>query len=310
MKSPSPKIVILAFSIVWFASIVQAAQINVTLDFKEFGHLPQGLEDSCLSTAMANSFRFLENHYPKTYDNKLTGKTDDDLKAARDKLRDGYTAPDGTKRTGTGCPSSGFSFKQIWEGKVFYVEDFAPRTTIFAGMQKLDTITRKDIDTTGWHMGDKITKANPTFDFLLQELRNEEDVEFGWMGGGFDHEMTLAGLHLDDKNDNGKLDAGETASIDYIDPENPSKTITGLNLAVDKDGFLTFTYDNGKGKTVAGVQIYSAYSESPKKGPGGAPAPATIGLFVFGSVFLIGWGRWRTVARRMCPSRDRMLDDR
>jgi hypothetical protein len=270
---------------------VHAKPIDIELPYGEFGHLAQALADSCLSTSMANSFRFLDMHYSTTYDSKLTGKTDADLAAARDKLRDGYTLPDGTKRSGTGCPSSKFSFKQIWEAKVDYIGDFAPKTTVFAGMQKIDTITGKDLDTTGWKLGDKITKANPSFEFLLSELEHREDIEFGWRGGGFDHEMTLTSIHLDDKNDNRKLDAGEEAWIDYIDPAKPTKTFKGLGLKL-KDGFLTFTYDNGT-KKIEEVQIYSVYSESP------IPEPTTVALLAVGIAALAA--RRRSIAAMMAP---------
>ena len=190
-------------------------------------------------------------------------------------------------RSGTGCPSTGFSFKQIWEGKLSYIFDFAPDTSVFSGMQRIDTITGMDLDTTGWFMGDKIIKANPTFAYFLNELRKGEDVEFGWRGGGFDHEMTLTSIHLTDANNNGTLDAGETASIDYIDPADPSRTMTGTNLTIDRDGFLTFKYSDA----LLTVQIYSAYSESP------VPEPATVTLLVLGGLLLAAY-RWRRAPYR------------
>lgn len=290
MKS---KILVLSIALLGLAPTAWADMIDAQLPYGEFGHLGNA-GDSCSATSIINSFRFLENHYPKIYGNSLTGKTNADLENARDKLRDGYTNSDGVKRLGTGCPSSKFSFKQIWEAKVQYLEDFAPKKTAFLGMQKIDTITGKDLDTKGWLKEDSITKANPSFAFLLKEIQDGEDVEFAFVGKNqdgqnVDHMMTLTSVHFDDVNNNKSRDAGEKAWIDYLDPESPG-ALSGKKELGEKDGFLTFDYTLGDVK-VMGAQIYLAYSESPLP----VPEPSEMALLGFGLFAALGanWQRKR-----------------
>ncbi|HXG12846.1 MAG TPA: hypothetical protein VNK04_24020, partial [Gemmataceae bacterium] len=117
----------------WFLTVGSASAeiISAQLPYDQFGHLSnQGA--SCAATAVANSFRFLENRYPGIYDQRLTGDPNDpnSLAAARDRIRDGWQTGTNPPRPGMGCGPSPDVF---WATKIQYIEDFAPGTTAFAG---------------------------------------------------------------------------------------------------------------------------------------------------------------------------------
>lgn len=248
---------LIAQALLVIAPLAQSAMVGVQLNYADFGHL-ENFGSACFATSVANSMRYLENRYPTVYNGALTGN---DLEAARDRLRDGWTSPGGVNRAGTGCPGT---FQSQWEGKVHYFEDFAPGTTTFAGM--IDP----RIGTNGWYRGNLLANALPTFEFLLNELMHGEDVEIGFFKGQLSHAVTLTSLFFDDLNGNLMWDAAtEAAKIDYLDPNHTDQLYqSALTLA---GGFLTFNWNNGGANApVNGVQIFMAYAESP------APEPTTL----------------------------------
>ena len=269
----------------------QANWVGVQLNYDRFGHLAnQGA--SCAATATANSFRFLENQYPTRYANDpLTGG---DPATARDRLRDGWTAPGGAQRAGMGC---GPAPRVWWNTKVTYVNDFAPGTTTFGG-QFAGSFFNDALGTTDYGLnlftpGGIVQDRPPTFEFLLQELRQGEDIEIAFQAaGGVDHAMTLTSLHFDDQNFNDVWDGNEAATLDYLDPNNPTqlferplrrvtKTVNGTDYA-----FLEFDWANGGVNPQANnAFIYLAFTESP------VPEPATIVLVATGLLLVVVLGR-------------------
>ena len=245
------------------ATSASAVEISVTKDYALYGHIwntddgtstgsPVGW---CASTAVMNSFIYLENKYPWLYDTMLSGG---DPVAARNALN----AMMGT------CTAA-----EVWEGKLEFLDTYAPGTTIVGAMVPWDT--------TGWSNASSLLSGPPTWDVMWQELEACEDVELAIYSydNDYAHMLTLTSMHLDDLDGDGTWDPGqETASIDYLDPNNP----TGLFEATVSyvDGVIAFEWHNGGYNTPDDVWIGVAYWESP------VPEPATILLLGLGGVAL------------------------
>ena len=255
--------------VLFTTSIAAADPIGRVLPFENYGHLENGTDANgngqCTATALINSFQFLTNQYRTVYDgtNLLPG-AGTDLQTARDKLHSGWTH-NGNTRAGTGpCPSGIQTYKNIWESKQFWFQDFAPNTTTFAGMIATDAI-----NIANWFGRANLMAAPPSFDFLLREITNGEDVElFFNIGTTSAHTVTVNGIQCDDVNDNKKCDPGEKQTLHYIDPNNPMMPFTTqLNLV---NGNLTFNWNNGGANPAADVTVVAAFAESP------VPEPATM----------------------------------
>ena len=270
--------------------------VDVQLPYDQFGHL-WNTEDGtatgtskgwCAPTAIANSFKFLETRYPTIYDQKLTAG---DLLGTRNLLQDGWLSPGNDIRKGTGCGN----VKDVWEAKVYWVEDFAPNTTIFDGMIKYPG---EDLST--WHGGGVLQNADPTFKFLWGELDHKEDVELGfWWEMVVDgekkkvgHMVTLTSLKFCDKDDDGIWDwdpadpadpGNEVAKLDFIDPNDP--TAPTWDILTLTGGALHFDYTHGG--TDYDATIYIAYTESP------VPEPLTMAGLMLGVGCLVRYVRDR-----------------
>ncbi len=227
-------------------------------------------DNSCAPTATMNSFTFLTNMYGEVYGNSLIGGQANWTEAA--KLLAGPAYMKTSSETGT--------TEGNWvSGKVGYLENFAPGMTIYNGMDSDDTDNRPEWD----------KNANPTIDFLVNELSAGADVEIGIDGGdGLGHVLTLTGVVWDDRNGDKKFDAGDTLTLNTIDPANPTvNTPLTLSPALTDGGPMTISSGAYSNYVLTG-----ALAESP------VPEPSTFGLVGFGVIsFAVGAYR----RRRMPP---------
>jgi len=247
--------------IVLFGSTARADWVEIQKDYELYGHVWNTDDGTgtgngvscCCPTATINSFRYLEQKYPFLYDTNLTKG---DIVGARDDLAYGWAERAGS---GMGCPSS---YKDIWQNKLWYIEDFAPNTTVFSGMVNTNVA--------GWYRAeDLVGGAYPTWDYLWEELGKCEDVEIGIQPvvTGDGHCLTLTSLKFSDDNDNGVWDTTEARKIDYLDPNNPTQLFEA-DLSVGAGGRLEFTWHNGGYNGPQLVYIDLAYAESPIPEPG------------------------------------------
>ena len=257
---------------------VNAGTVQIQLPYVEFGHVyntDTGLAGGipvpwCAPTATANSFQFLESHYPAVYGNKLTGGNVINM---RNKLATGWLSPGGVQRGGMIIGVQGASNRSWWENKVWYIEDYAPGTTVFAGMVETDP--------TGWHRGGDLIWGSPIWQWLWQELLDGEDVEIGIdIGTSIGHALTLTSMSFNDLDGDLQWDPNETRNIDYLDPNNPSMLFTGAVQQNLVGGRLQFWWNNGGANPNGWATIDLAYSES-------IPEPAALSVLVLGVVAML-----------------------
>jgi hypothetical protein len=204
------------------ASAAMATVYSVSLDHTMFGNLDQndvpackdeeGNSFACGPTAAVNSFVWLQNRYPHVYDSKLIPEQDLDLN------EDGEVnfydhmiavAIELSKPEYMDCAAcqGGTAISTFISGKQQYIEDQIPGVTEYAFQNMFDP-----------------NSEHPTWQFLYNELRGEEDVEL--LIGFYDeqneriggHYVTLTTFHLDDGNNDGLIDQDEGAFIEFIDP--------------------------------------------------------------------------------------------
>jgi hypothetical protein len=154
-------------------------------------------------------------------------------------------------------------------GKMNYINTYAPGTTIFAGMDSDNTVNRP-----AWDLN-----ASPTVNFLLQELRAGEDVELGIdPSSGIGHVLTLTGLTWNDADNNGAFNAGDTLTLNIIDPANP---LVNTPLTLNPGNTMTIS-----GGPYNNYLLTGALAES-------VPEPASLGLMILGGLLGIRRLFWR-----------------
>ena len=152
---------------------------------------------------------------------------------------------------GTSIPG-GTTAQGFWEGKVDYVNHYAPGTTTFEGMVDPGFVPF------GWKYNSWLQFALPTFDWLWTQLSAEQDIELGIdFGSDLGHALTLTSLCFNDINYSGRWDPNEAMMFDYIDPNNPTAPSPDIPLTLGIGG-LHFNY---KG---VDTRIRLAYAESPE----------------------------------------------
>jgi len=213
----------------------------------------QVINNYCAPTATMNSFIFLQNAYPKIYDNNLyvAGTNGNGFDT------DGALLASSTYMGTT--PSGGTSNGGWIDGKVNYINTYAPGTTYFEGMDSLGNGGQSWVQT-----------ANPTANFLVMLLQQGEDVEIDILpAAGIGHVMTLTSIDWDTTQ--------TFFTIDGIDPANPG---TPFDLTVDlagaAGGAMTLTYAG------APYTLVAALGESP------IPEPATLSLVLLGGAAIVG----------------------
>ena len=257
-----------------------AEPITYGLDFNEFGHVqntvcPDAPDGICAAVATMNSFAFLKKHYPEVYG---TTKIDRGIQsnldiAALSFATEGWTSPNGDERLGY-YQRTGDALQNLWETKIQWVEDWAPGTTLFHG-QAHATGTHPDT----WLRGASVAQNYPDFQFLLNEIKNGEDVELVIRSTDPEkpgaHVLTLTGISFDDKNTNGVCDPKECL-LAWIDPNFPD----GVKFS-DRIEFTNGRLEFFEGFSLRQVVfIDAAFAESP------VPAPSTIVLIAGGLIVL------------------------
>jgi len=250
------------------AQVGQAAMFSVDeTTIAAFGTLnqnnvpPGNGANSCVPTATMNSFTFLQNAYPLIYG--LDGGGAPALQGGQGSWLGAATLLASPAYMNTDV-NNGTSLSDWINGKVSYLNMFAPGKTLFAGMETLSGIGRPIWD----------QNANPTVNFMLQELQAGEDVELGILPlTGIGHALTLTGLTWNDADNNGGFNAGDTLTLNTIDPGNP-----GINTPL--------TLSPGNPMTISGGP-YNNYTLNVVLAESPIPEPATISLLLLGAVALL-----------------------
>ena len=241
-----------------------AGMVTASENAANFGTLNQtnvgantasGSNNFCAPTATMNSFTYLANTYPQVYGNSLLGGQANYLAAAQVLA----SAPYMNTNVNTGTTESNWV-----NGKQAYLDKFAPGLTTYAGMDSDATNPRPAWD----------ENANPTVFFLLNQLQQGEDVELGIdpSAAGVGHVLTLTGLTWNDANNNLTFDAGDTLTLNTIDPANP-----GVNTPLTLSPGNPMTISGGAYNTYL---LTGALAESP------VPEPAAVGLLLAAGALL------------------------
>jgi hypothetical protein len=223
---------------------------------------------SCVPTATMNSFTWLQNAYPAIFGLDGTG-----LPA----LQGGqvsWTAAAGLLASPLYMNTSannGTTIANWIGGKVSYLNAYAPGKITFAGMDSLVAAANRP----WWDQN-----ANPTVNFLLQELQAGEDVELGiYPLDMVGHALTLTGLTWNDADNSLTFNGPDTLTLNTIDPAAPNGT-TPLILTPGNPMKIS-------GGIYDGYTLQVALAESP------VPEPASFSLVILGG--LVGLRRllWR-----------------
>ena len=223
---------------------------------------------SCVPTATMNSFTWLQNAYPSIYG--LDGGGAPALQGGQGNWLGAATLLAGPLYMNTSA-NNGTTIANWIGGKVSYLNACALGKTIFAGMDSLSAPANRPL----WD-----TNANPTVNFLLQELQAGEDVELGiYPLDMVGHALTLTGLTWNDADGLGTFNIGDTLTLNTIDPANP-----GMNTAV---ALIPGNPMKISGGIYDGYTLQVALAESP------VPEPASFSLVILGG--LVGLRRllWR-----------------
>jgi hypothetical protein len=243
---------------------------------------------ACVPTAVANSLAYLQNKYPGTYGTSLIPDTNNggsidisEIGAVASTL-----AGAGYMNTKTTIGSGGTWYDMGIYGKYKYMEEVAPGKTVYAAMLS-STWDYQGNDRAGPDEYPPIPKPNwvqqnmfPTWGFLYQNLLDGEDVEIGINEGDWGHCLTLTSFHWNDVNDDGIIQFGENATIDYIDPATGA-WVGNKSIYQMADGhggwvpYLTVPYGVFNGATVC-----MAMKES-------VPEPGTLALLLVGGIAIL-----------------------
>ncbi len=273
--------IVLTLGLVLGLGVALAAEYNVQKPLNLYGNLnqnnilvPPGLGASaCGPTAVTNSYVYLEQQYPATYGRSLVPDTifnglydNAELVAVATALAGpGYM---NTQIVPANVNSGTFDDMLIY-GKYQYIEDNAPGTTVYAA-QMMSTWT-----TPALPAGRPLTQIPPVpkpdwvqdgvipqWQFLYDELVTCEDVEILIVDDSWGHYLTLTSFSWLDANGDGIIQAGEGATIDYIDPATGAVVISPISQA----GLGTVIFVNYP--AVTNAQLVMAVAESPVPEPG------------------------------------------
>lgn len=248
--------------------VAQAVVKDVQLDQTKFGHVDQanvpmppggGGANSCVPTACANSFQYLQTVFPAVYGTSIVPTT---ATAAAIDLGSNYQ--------GTSS-DSGTSGDNWIDGKKNYLEAKAPGKTVYGGQYADYGGTNAFVE-----------KVHPTLAFLYDALVAGADIEIGVIPSvpnEIGHALTLTSVHWDDANNNNIFDLGDSGTIDGIDPAG------GVS-------FVREIFPHGAGQAI-GTNYYNfedaledstlvlAVTET------AVPEPATLAMLVLGMGLLV-----------------------
>jgi len=246
------------------AAVTIAGPITYGNPFADYGRVQNtscgGQNGICGAAEAINSFAFLRNYYPAAYGttNLTTG------------TRSGATAMDEAAKdfavrgwTINGVNYDGY-YPRTGGVNVDYVTTLSDWTKSFAPG------TRTWIEAIyGGNTGPG-DSGNPTFDFLIDEMRDHSAVQlFIFNGAGLGHVLSLISASFAFDPELGCL--GSNCSISFQDPNDPNSLYT--EIVSVSNGFLGFTMP----LTFTGefVTITAAFSES-------VPEPSSAVLVVLG----------------------------
>jgi hypothetical protein len=223
---------------------------------------------SCVPTATMNSFTWLQNAYPSIYG--LDGGGAPALQGGQGSWLGAATLLAGPLYMNTSA-NNGTTLANWIGGKVSYLNTYALGKTTFAGMDSLSAPANRP----WWD-----TNANPTVNFLYQELLAGEDVELGiYPLDMIGHALTLTGLTWNDADGLGTFNIGDTLTLNTIDPANP---LVNTAVALTPGNPMKIS-----GGIYDGYTLQVALAESP------IPEPATVSLLLLGVGALLGGLRLR-----------------
>jgi hypothetical protein len=222
---------------------------------------------SCVPTATMNSFTWLQNAYPAIFG--LDGGGAPALQGGQGSWIGAATLLAGANYMNTD-KNKGTTLANWISGKVSYLNTYALGKTTFAGMDSLSAPANRPL----WDQN-----ANPTVNFLLQELQAGEDVELGiYPLDNIGHALTLTGLTWIDADGLGTFNIGDTLTLNTIDPANP---LVNTVLMLTPGNPMTIS-----GGPYDSYVLEVALAES-------VPEPATVSLLLLGAGALLGGLRLR-----------------
>ena len=257
----------------------------------------------CAQTAVVNSFVYLQNQYPSTYDTNLVPSYDGEpftsfnsmdqvAKTLNNNSRyipTTWSGNDAIVRYGT---TAWGTYRYVWDRmggtysklKTYF---YAETTSMTNWTQSWETNPPND------HVSG--IAENPTWSFLYNGLNSGDAVVFGWSSPDSTrgHYMTLTGFQFNPSAGN--------AMISYLDPKDAAQ-YNNVPIYLNPDGTIGFIYNNTGHPWYSGnVEIKMALVYGPNQlstmdlsgVPNLPPVPVPPSVLLLGSglIGLAGYGR-------------------
>ncbi|MCC5830019.1 MAG: PEP-CTERM sorting domain-containing protein [Phycisphaeraceae bacterium] len=241
------------------------------------GDIGEGGETMCGPVAAVNGFLYLQRKYPQHFNSYLIGDKDDDgepdtyedMKKVAEILG-GLSYMD--------CGPGGVSYNRFIDGKYAYMEEVAPGKTKYRAQSYHEYGGDHD-----W----VADKKPPEIDFLVDQLKGCAAVEIliAWDVQSDEpkaHYVTVVKLCWEDANGDGKLQPGEEATIEFIDPRSGQREMGELTFEVwDEETFILIGYEEVPGSGLL-VDAYVTMIMSQN-----IPEPATVVFMALGGLVVL-----------------------